>query len=220
MTTGLGPARDGVRDAIRQLVIGGELRPGDRLVERRLAERLGVSRVPVREALRQLVHEGFAEERTTGGMAVRHLGAGEVETLFEVRAALEELVCRRLVEGPAEALDEAADLVDRARAAVRRGDTREAVALNAAFHAALVAAAGSGVLTAVMEPVAGRMQWLLSQHDDVASIVAEHGQILRALRERDLSEALRLTAEHLVTSRVAARTHGGDVAAPGAPARP
>ena len=118
MVTGEKPSarsmRDSVREAIRELVIGGELRPGDRLVERQLADRLGVSRVPVREALRQLAHEGLVDERPTRGMVVRRLDDEDVEALFEVREALERILCRRVV---ATASDEGLDRLD---AAVQR----------------------------------------------------------------------------------------------------
>ncbi|MDO9377391.1 MAG: GntR family transcriptional regulator [Nocardioidaceae bacterium] len=202
MTTG--SARDVAREGIRDLVIRGELRPGDRLVERRLADRLGVSRVPVREALHQLAHEGFAEERPPRGMVVRALDASDTETLFAVRAALEDLVCDRVVETADEAgLARLAELVDRARAALEAGDVARAVALNAGFHPALVEASGSGVLHAVMEPVAGRMRWLLSQHDDPASMVDDHAAIVDALRRRDAPAARRLCRDHLVVSRAA-----------------
>ena len=202
-----GSVRDVVRESIRELVIAGELRPGDRLVERQLAERLGVSRVPVREALRQLAHEGFVEERPTRGMVVRRLDEADVETLFDVRASLEDLVCERIVTSATEAdLDRVEELVTRAYDALARGDLQETVALNAAFHAALVEAAGSGVLAAVMEPVSGRMKWLLSQHDEPRAMTADHAAILRALRDRDAAAARRLCRDHLATSRAAART--------------
>jgi DNA-binding GntR family transcriptional regulator len=103
------PMRDSVREAIRTLVIDGELRPGDRLVERQLADRLGVSRVPVREALRELAHEGLAEQRPTRGMVVRQLDDEAIEELFEVRAALEAIVCRRVVD---RATEEGLDRLD------------------------------------------------------------------------------------------------------------
>ena len=212
-----GSTRDAVRESIRGLVIDGALRPGDRLVERQLADRLGVSRVPVREALRQLVHEGFAEERPTRGMVVRRLDESDVETLFDVRRALEDLLCERVVATATEAdLDRVEALVAQAHDALARGDLRETVALNAAFHAALVEVAGSGVLASVMEPVSGRMKWLLSQHDEPEVMHAEHAAILRAFRARDVAAAQQLCRDHLATSRAAVASRVGA----GGPDRP
>lgn len=196
------PMRDSVREAIRTLVIDGELRPGDRLVERRLADRLGVSRVPVREALRQLAHEGLAEERPTRGMVVRQLDDDAVEELFEVRAALEAILCRRVVDRATDAgFDRLDATVARADAALTGSDERLAVHSNADFHEVLLELAESPVLTAVMAPVAGRMRWLLSQHEDPASMNADHAAIAHALRQRDLASAKRLCREHLAASR-------------------
>ena len=176
--------RDNVREAIRALIIEGELRPGDRLVERQLAARLAVSRVPVREALRQLAHEGLIEERPTRGMVVRRLDTEDIEALFEVRGALESIVCDRAVAAATDEGLQALDaVVERTTAALARSDRRAAVESNAAFHAVLVDLAGSPVLTAVMEPVAGRMKWLLSQHEDPATMNNDHAAIASALRE-------------------------------------
>jgi DNA-binding GntR family transcriptional regulator len=187
------PMRDSVREAIRTLVIDGELRPG---------ERLGVSRVPVREALRQLAHEGLAEERPTRGMVVRQLDDDAVEELFEVRAALEAILCRRVVDRASEeGFDRLDATVAQADAALAGADERLAVHSNADFHEVLLELAESPVLTAVMAPVAGRMRWLLSQHEDPAAMNADHAAIAYALRQRDLASAKRLCREHLASSR-------------------
>lgn len=195
--------RESVRERLRALVIDGEVRPGDRLVERQLAERLHVSRVPIREALRELAHEGLVEERPTRGMVVGRLAADDVEALFEVRGALEDLICQRIVAvATDEDLDRLDDVVARARAAVRRPDPAAARALNAEFHTVLTQLAGS-VLSAVMEPVAGRMRWLLTQHEDAAEMQRSHEGIARALRRRDLETAQLLCRNHLEDSRAA-----------------
>ena len=76
----------------------------------------------------------------------------------------------------------------------------------------LVELAGSPVLAAVMEPVAGRMKWLLSQHEDPAAMNTDHAAIARALRDRDLAAAERLCREHLAASRAAVSASAGDPA--------
>ena len=205
---GTGPRRDAVREAIRALVIDGELRPGDRLVERQLADRLGVSRVPVREALQQLAREGFAEERPTRGMVVSRLSEDDIDALFQVRDALEGVVCQRAAAADDAALAHLDAVVRRTADALSRGDLRAAVESNAAFHEALVDLAGP-VLASVMEPVAGRMRWLLSQHEDPAAMNADHDAIARALRERDVKTARRLCRGHLAASRAAVRAAAG-----------
>jgi DNA-binding GntR family transcriptional regulator len=196
--------RETVREAIRTLIIDGELRPDDRLVERQLAERLGVSRVPVREALRELVHEGLIEERPTRGMVVCRLSEADIEALFDVRGALEDVICRRVVAlATDQGLGRLDATVERATTALARSDRHGAVEANAAFHEILVDLAGSPIVAAVMEPVAGRMRWLLSQHEDPAAMNADHAAIAKALRDRDAAAARRLCRSHLAASRKA-----------------
>lgn len=202
-----GVLRDSVRDAIRDRVISGQLPPGSRLVERQLAEQLDVSRVPVREALRALEREGFVEERPTRGMVVRRLSDDDLETLYEVRSALEEILCRRLVRTvDDQGLDRLQAVVDRTAAAVDAGDSDAAVAANAAFHEALVEQAGSRVLASIIEPVAGRIKWMLGQHRDVGTMNAEHQIIVAALRDRDADRAIDACRNHLASSRPEAAT--------------
>jgi DNA-binding GntR family transcriptional regulator len=197
--------RISVREAIRERVISGQLPPGSRLVERQLAEQLQVSRVPVREALRALEREGFVEERATGGMVVTRLSEDDLETLFEVRSALEEILCRRLVRTVDDrGLDRLQAAVDRTAAAIDAGDSDTAVAANASFHEVLIEEAGSRVLASVIEPVAGQMRWMLNQHDDAAAMNAEHRLILAALRDRDAERAIGACRDHLASSRTEA----------------
>nr|WP_254896839.1 GntR family transcriptional regulator [Amycolatopsis sp. Hca4] len=87
----LAATRQRVREELRERILTGRLRPGDRLVERELAEDLGVSRVPVREAIRSLEAEGFLVVQSPRRVVVRQLARVDVEELFDVREALEGL---------------------------------------------------------------------------------------------------------------------------------
>ncbi len=88
------PLRSVVQDELRRMILSGELPPGSRLVEDRLAERLGVSRNPVREAIRVLSAEGFVEVLPRRGAVVASMGQAEVAELFDARMALETLAAR------------------------------------------------------------------------------------------------------------------------------
>jgi DNA-binding GntR family transcriptional regulator len=198
--------RDAVTTALRNRIASGELAPGTRVVERQVADQLGVSRVPVREALRVLEREGFVEERATRGMVVRLLDDDDVAMLFAVRESLEALLSRRLVD----VLDDAGlaaldDVIERAAAHDRAGRTAEAVVANADFHALLGDLAASRVLSSVIEPIAGRMAWLLNQHSEPTTMIAEHRVIVEALRSRDPERAAESFRRHLTNSRAAAR---------------
>lgn len=204
----IGSLRDSVTHSVRALIVSGNLRPGTRLVERRLAENLGVSRVPVREALQALAREGFVEERPAGGLAVRRLGHDDFEMLFAVRSALEGLLALRLVDLlDADGLALLQEVVDRSSRLSATGlaeDAQAAIAANAEFHAVLVALADSDELTSIMEPLSGRMAWLLSQHSDPVTMNAEHQQIVDALRTRDPEAVKQVLQHHLDGSRTTA----------------
>ena len=86
-------ARDSAYQTLRQAIIGGALAAGERLVERDLATRLGISRTPVREAIQRLAAEQLVEKRERGGAVVRGMSRREVSEIFALRAALEGLLC-------------------------------------------------------------------------------------------------------------------------------
>ncbi|KRB45983.1 MULTISPECIES: GntR family transcriptional regulator [unclassified Terrabacter] len=199
-----GSLRDSVTGALRQRIVSGELAPGTRVVERQVAEQLGVSRVPVREALRALEREGFLEERATRGMVVRRLDPEDVAMLFAVRESLEVVLSHRLVDVlDDDGLATLDDLVAEADGHARAGRHADAVGANAAFHAALVDLAHSRVLSSIIEPVAGRMAWLLNQHTEPGAMVAEHRAIVAALRSREADRAAAVFSDHLASSRAA-----------------
>ena len=128
-------ATPAVRDAIRDRILTGHYPPGSRLIEQRIAFELEVSRVPVRDALRDLLAEGLTRERPSGGMEVRHYSEAEIDELIVLNEALETVLAVRL----AEQADELVVVTLRsataaAGAAIEAGDTTGAIALNAHFQ--------------------------------------------------------------------------------------
>jgi DNA-binding GntR family transcriptional regulator len=202
------PLRASVRDRIRLQIIDGTLSPGSRLVERNLAAELGVSRVPVREALRDLVAEGYAIDRATRGIEVRGYPAAEVDELFEIRGALEALLLRHALDGlPAGGEAALRDCLLKAQAALDAGDSAAAVGANAHFHEVLADVAAGPMLRETLLGIRDRMRWLLRRHGNPAEIHAEHEQLLDAIVSahtpggRERAEAL--FRQHLSTSRAA-----------------
>lgn len=194
-----------VERVLRDQIVDGARDPGSRLVERDLAAELGVSRVPVREALRALAAEGLVTPRPRTWAVVRTFTDDDVEHLLEVRSALEQLAARRAAErhDPAglDALDAA--LVRQGEAAAR-GDGTAARRAAADFHEALLAAAGNPLLDEIAAVTASRVRWLLGQHEDLAEMVEEHRALLDAVRARDADAAAEHAVAHLRTSREAA----------------
>ncbi|WP_251151632.1 GntR family transcriptional regulator [Cellulosimicrobium sp. Marseille-Q4280] len=194
-----------VEQVLRDQIVDGARAPGSRLVERDLAAELGVSRVPVREALRVLVAEGLVTPRPRSWAVVRTFTADDVEHLLEVRSALEQLAARRAAErhDPA-ALTTLDGALDRQAGAASRGDATAARRAAADFHEALLAAAGNPMLDEITAVTASRVRWLLGQHEDLAEMVDEHRALLDAVRARDADAAAERAVAHLRTSREAA----------------
>jgi DNA-binding GntR family transcriptional regulator len=186
---------------LREQIIDGDRAPGSRLVERELSAELGVSRVPVREALRVLAGEGLAVPRRNSWMTVRVFTERDIEELVEVRTALEPLAFRRAAErrDPA-ALRRIRTALDAQGRATRRGDGTAARRAAADFHEAVTAASGNRLLDELAAPLSGRLRWLLGQHDEFAEVYAEHEAIYRAIAAGDGPAAADLAGRHLHTS--------------------
>jgi DNA-binding GntR family transcriptional regulator len=201
---------DAVVARLRDLVIEGGLAPGARLHERQLCERLGISRTPLREALKVLASEGIVELLPNRGARVARLDDGDVENMFEVMGALEALAgrlpCRRI--GEAE-LAEIGALHYEMMAQYIRRDLPAYFRLNQAIHAAIVAASRNPILAATYHNLAIRIRrarYLANLSDERwQHAVTEHAAILDALRDRDGTRLAQLLAEHLRNKSVVLR---------------
>ncbi|MFD1210671.1 GntR family transcriptional regulator [Arthrobacter sp. GCM10027362] len=193
------PLRENVRDVLRTRIFDGHYAPGTRLVERDLAAEFGVSRLPIREALRMLRQEGLVSERANSrGMVVSRLSPEEVADLFDVRQALEVLACQLAAVRASDAdLAELAELLEAARRAVGSGALHEAEAANAEFHEAVTRIAGNGFLRSALEPLQGRMHWLYRQPHDLRELIREHEDLLAAISSRNPERAARQSREHI-----------------------
>ena len=200
-TSGFEAESERVARQLRDEIIDGRRRPGSRLVERELAAELGVSRVPVRDALRMLVTEGLVTPRPRTWAVVRTLTPTDVEDLHEIRSALEVLTFRLA----AERWDDAglaclrADL-DRQVAAARSGDGVEARRAAADFHESVTALAGNGLLSEIERLLHSRMRWMLGQHDDLMGVAREHEALYEAIAARDLARVQALATAHVAES--------------------
>ncbi|MDQ4215083.1 GntR family transcriptional regulator [Microbacterium capsulatum] len=196
------PMRDIVADEIRARIFDGRLPAGERLVERDLAESFGVSRHPVREALRVLQREGIVESLASRGLIVTSLSKRQVLDLYMIREALESVATReaalRVAEGAEHHLDAT---IAEAQAAVRDGDIEAAHAANARFHDELIALSGNEALEHMLEPILGRLHWLFRQVADVNSVVVEHARIAEAVTAGDAEWAATLARAHVLAYR-------------------
>jgi len=197
----LGAVRERVLASLRQEIIAGSLRPGDRLVERELAERLGVSRVPVREAIRALVAEGFVHFETPRRTVVRRLTPHDVQELFELREALEVYAAGlAAARATAEDLAQVQELLDLAATATEAGDAEMITDVNSRLHDRIVAMAGNSLLTEALEPVAGRLRWMTRRNEEWPQLLVEHRELYEAIASGDPDRARAHALAHVRTN--------------------
>lgn len=197
----LGAVRERVLASLRQEIIAGSLRPGDRLVERELAERLGVSRVPVREAIRALVAEGFVHFETPRRTVVRRLAPHDVQELFELREALEVYAAGlAAARATPEDLAQVQELLDLAATATEAGDAEVITDVNSRLHDRIVAMAGNSLLTEALEPVAGRLRWMTRRNEEWPQLLVEHRELYEAIASGDPDRARTHALAHVRTN--------------------
>jgi DNA-binding GntR family transcriptional regulator len=194
--------RERIKDVILQRILDGEYGPGARLVETRIAQELGVSQAPVREALRDLEQLGCIVHEPFRGCSVRAFSAQELIEAFPVRAALEALAARLAAERISEAeLLQLADLLGTMHAAAARGDAHDQSQANASFHATIVRAARNATLErqwAFLEPFSRTYISVSQPGLDLRALSERHVPILDALRARDADAAAEAMHRHLM----------------------
>lgn len=197
----LGAVRERVLASLRQDIIAGSLRPGDRLVERELADRFGVSRVPVREAIRALVAEGFVHFETPRRTVVRRLTPHDVQELFELREALEVYAAGlAAARATPQDLAQVEELLDLAAAATEAGDAEAITDVNSRLHDRIVAMAGNSLLTEALEPVAGRLRWMTRRNEEWPQLLVEHRELYEAIASGDPDRARTHALAHVRTN--------------------
>ena len=187
---------------LREEILTNRLPPGTVLGEVGLAESLGVSRGPVREALGRLAAEGLVTVRPRRGAVVSELGAKEFLEAYQVREALEALAIRLAVPRlDAEHVDELGRLVDEQGRRADRGEVEAFFAANSAFHQLIVEASGNETLVDMYRQLLGHMgryrMRSLALRGTLKRSVVEHRAILRAVRARDADRAAQLLSEHI-----------------------
>ncbi len=198
------PLRVLVLEALRSEILMGSFEPGARLVEDQLAKELGVSRNPVREALRSLESEGLVAMSPRRGAVVARVTAEDALQMFQVRALLEAFACRIAAMNASET-DIAAlrKMHDGSAYALGTADPFEIGRHNTDFHTAICRMTKNTYLVELERSIATRMEWIFRQdavrrgpnsHD-------EHGAILDAIAGRDPERAAKLGEEHVDTAR-------------------
>jgi len=199
---------------IRSKMLRGELLPGARLSNRKLAAEVGASFIPVREAIGQLVSEGLAEHRSNYGAVVRNPTREELADLYDLRLALECHAVRTAARhmGPADIselearnrrfMEAAEGIGEPGVATISTELSGELMAIDAAFHLVIMRAAGNSLVIKtlsdlrVMERVFGHRRWAWDKVA-LAQICEEHSQVVECLRRRDEQAAADAMVNHL-----------------------
>jgi DNA-binding GntR family transcriptional regulator len=202
--------REQVKDVLLQRIVSGELQPGERLVETRIAQELGTSQAPVREALRDLELLRLVESEPFRGSRVRVFDEEEMIDVYPVRASLEELAARLATEklqGDVSALEVEFNAM---RDAVKRGDTNALVRHDVAFHRLIVEAAGNSVLEQCWKSLGVESRITISLYGtymDPEQAAERHVKLIDAIRSGNASAAGREARKHVEVSAKLMRAH-------------
>ena len=189
-----------VADQLRRMILTGRRKPGDRLVEDKLSTELGVSRVPIREALRTLAAEGLIDLPPRRGASVAAMSSGIAKDLVEVRATLEGLNARLAARHHEDAIiAELEQVLTEGNRAARSGNVDDLVRLNGAFHDKLAQAGQNSILWDIMRTLRERTSLLFAANTAARSREDwdEHSRILAAVIDGDEEMAALLATRHV-----------------------
>jgi phosphonate utilization transcriptional regulator len=195
-----------VQQEIERAILAGEYEPGSKLIEATLAEKMGVSRGPVREAFRMLEEAGLVRNEKNRGVFVRAIPLEEALEIFDLRAAMDELVGRQLAQKitPAQ-LKELRELVDAMEKAVKADDQRNYHLLNLRFHDRLVEMAGNSKVTAIYRKLIKELSLFrrmnLAESTTLPVSASEHRQIVKAIASGDGQAAGQAMYDHVMESK-------------------
>jgi len=192
--------RDQIKQVLLERIVDGTYAPGERIVEIRVAQELGVSQAPVREALRELELLRLVESEPFRGARVRGAGPEEIVEIYPVRAALEEVAAQEAAPRLAGSAGPLAEEIESMRAAAAADDVHRFVSHDVAFHRALVLASGNRTLADIWEglQVDVRTRLTLTQRFGPLAEVAEaHVPLLEAVQAGDGRRAGRLLRAHI-----------------------
>lgn len=196
------PLRDVVFKTLRQAILTGELKPGERLMEIHLADRLGVSRTPIREAIRKLELEGLVTMIPRRGAEVAQISASNLKDVLEVRQALDalgvELACERITEEGLKELKEACDYFAKVTS------TKDATVItkaDVALHDVIIAATGNERLQQMISNLSEQMYRYRFEYIKDSSyhalLIEEHRRIYESIAARDKESAVKEIQQHI-----------------------
>lgn len=204
---------DKIYQILKKDIIFQELPPGMRIVDQEIADRLRVSRTPVREAINRLASEGLIVALPRRGVFVMELSEKDIKEIYEVRESLEVLAIRLavpvLTDADIRGLEE---ISEQYQAAMQKDDYPTCYDLDRQFHDLLVTISGNCLLADMYKALSGKIQISRWRHcrdrSRTQQSLLEHARILQALRNRDAEEAILRLREHIGTVKEDLLTNG------------
>ena len=197
------PLRDEVFNTLRERILKGVYKPGERLMEIHLADQLGVSRTPIREAIRMLELEGLVKMVPRKGAQVAKISKEDLQDVLEVRKALDtlsvKLACERITEDEIKLLNNAEREFEKALASK---DVRDIAEADVAFHDVIHSATKNGRLKSMISNLAERIyryrfEYIKQQSDGGKTLMLEHREIMRCIESRNVESAVKATEIHI-----------------------
>lgn len=196
------PLRDVVFQTLREAILKGDLKPGERLMELQLAAKLGVSRTPIREAIRMLQQEGLAITIPRRGAEVARMTEKDMEDVLQIRESLEilavQLACEKITE---EQLVELEEKVKGFEGAVKTGHVKQIAHSDIEFHDMIYVAADNPKLVTMLNNLREQIYRYRIEYlkDDriYPQLVEEHREIIDGLRRRDKAFVIAMVKKHV-----------------------
>ncbi len=222
--------RERIVETIRDAIIRGNLKPGERVAESEVARSLGISRTPIREAFRQLESEGFLTVMPRKGAVVSSFSEKDIEEFYEVKALLEGEAARlaqpKMGHRETQRLRELNEMM---RLAAERGDAKTVFRAHNEFHATFVDLCGNDKLRELIHQLMSqfaRFRYLLSVKGEVQDSLNQHEQIILAFESGDADRVAKLVREnartgaHNIREKILRATGGGIASGPMAESHP
>ena len=205
------PLRDVVFNTLREAILKGDLKPGERLMELQLASKLGVSRTPIREAIRMLEQEGLAVTNPRKGAEVAKMTLKDMEDVLEIRDALDELAvriaCQKISDEQLRQLEDMKELFEKS---TQTGNVKKIAEADVTFHDVIYEATGNPKLVTLLnnlrEQVYRYRVEYIKDPKNYPTLIAEHEAILESLKNRDVKNAVEAMHVHVANQAEAVKT--------------
>ncbi|SHG82953.1 GntR family transcriptional regulator [Marivita hallyeonensis] len=189
-----------IRDTLLERIVSGSLKPGDRLIELKIADEMQTSQAPVREALRELEAIGLIETQRNRGARVRVIDEAELAEIYSVRAELEALAGEIVARDAPQTANSLEKILDRMRKAATRADEKKFAMLNSEFHSTIVEASKNSTLREMWESLSVRSRTRLNMSRtaaDLQLLAESHQAIIDAIASGEPSQARDISWRHV-----------------------